>query len=127
MLKKISVLSLIVVLVAGVAHAGDHHKAPAGGGFQGPGADLTTVQSALNMKDDANVRLVGHIEKSLGDEKYMFKDNTGEIIVEIDNDLWQGRTVTPNDSIEINGEVDKEWGDKIKIDVDSLKVLAPLK
>ena len=127
MLKKISILSLSVLLVTSVAQAGHHHKATAGGGFQGPGAELTTVQATLNMKDDANVRLVGHIEKSLGDEKYMFKDNTGEIIVEIDNDLWQGRTVTPNDSIEINGDVDKEWGDKTKIDVDSLKMLAPLK
>ena len=127
MFKKISVLSLIALFATGIAQAEHHNKAPLNGGFQGPGVEATTIQNALNMKDDTNVRLVGTIEKSLGDEKYMFKDATGEIIVEIDNDLWQGRTITPNDTVEIAGDVDKEWNRKTKIDVDSLKVVTPIK
>ena len=127
MLKKISVLSLIVLFTAGIAQAEHHHKAPMGGGFKGPGIEVTTIQNALNMKDDTNVRLIGTIVQSLGDEKYMFKDSTGEIVVEIDNDLWQGRTITPKDTIEISGDVDKEWNEKTKIDVDSLSIVSPIK
>ena len=59
------------------------------GGFEGPGvsADNTlTVAEVLKLSDDANVTLTGQIINSLGDEKYTFKDATGEIVIEIDDE-----------------------------------------
>ena len=89
------------------------------GGFQGPGLAPSSVAEALKLNDDTPVALVGQIEKSLGDEKYLFKDASGSVTVEIDNEDWRGVTVTPKDTIVIQGEIDKDFF-KTEIDVDSV-------
>ena len=89
------------------------------GGFQGPGLAPSSVAEALKLNDDTPVVLVGQIEKSLGDEKYLFKDASGSVTVEIDNEDWRGVTVTPKDTIDIQGEIDKDFF-KTEIDVDSV-------
>ena len=89
------------------------------GGFQGPGLQPSSVSEALKLNDDTPVVLVGQIEKSLGGEKYLFKDATGSVTVEIDNEDWRGVNVTPKDTIVIQGEVDKDFF-KTEIDVDSV-------
>ncbi len=90
------------------------------GGFSGPGISSSTVQQAKNMKDDSPVVLKGYIIQNLGNEKYLFKDESGTITVEIDHDEWRGLQVTPSDLVEISGEIDKEWN-KIEIDVSQIK------
>lgn len=95
------------------------------GGFNGPRAPsmkTITVQQALDMSDDSIVVLEGKIANSLGDEKYLFKDNTGEVIIEIDDEDWHGVNVTPDTTLEIVGELDKEFMEKTKIDVKSFTV-----
>lgn len=89
------------------------------GGFQGPGLQPSSVSEALKFNDDTPVVLIGQIEKSLGGEKYLFKDATGSVTVEIDNEDWRGVNVTPKDTIVIQGEVDKDFF-KTEIDVDSV-------
>lgn len=106
----------VSVFSLGLAFAGN-----AFAGFQGPGLDPTTVAKALDMGDEAAVVLVGQIEKSLGNEKYQFKDATGTIVVEIDDEDWRGVNVKPEDTIIIRGEVDKELL-KTEIDVDSVEL-----
>lgn len=88
------------------------------GGFKGPGIKPVTVHQALQLKDDTPVVLVGQIERSLGNEKYLFKDTTGTVTVEIDDDDWHGVQVTPENTVEIHGEVDKEMFKETKIDID---------
>ena len=89
------------------------------GGFQGPGLAPSSVAEALKLNDDTPVVLVGPVEKSLGDEKYLFKDASGSVTVEIDNEDWRGVTVTPKDTIVLQGEIDKDFF-KTEIDVDSV-------
>lgn len=102
---------------------------PAGataGGFAGPRDSSVanmTVKQALDMRDDSIVVLTGKIISSLGDEKYLFGDSTGQVIIEIDDEDWHGVTVTPENTIEIVGELDKELFDKTKIDVNSFKII----
>lgn len=88
--------------------------------FQGPGVEPSTVAQALEMKDDAAVVLVGQIEKNLGNEKYLFKDATGTVIVDIDNEDWMGLSVKPQDLVIISGEVDKEMLKDTEIDVNTI-------
>ena len=74
------------------------------------------------MRDDSIVVLTGKIVNSLGDEKYTFQDSTGQIIIEIDDEDWHGIKVTPENTIEIVGELDKELFEQPKIDVKSFSV-----
>ena len=123
-MKKIFCLSLFagVIVVSGIASAGFQPTAPQQpGGFKGPSAGVTTVSEALKAKDDTLVVLTGHIEKETAKEKYLFKDATGSIIVEIDNEDWQGQNVTPADTVVIHGEVDKEIMHSPEIDVDRIE------
>jgi uncharacterized protein (TIGR00156 family) len=95
------------------------------GGFVGPSAtpEAKTVAEARSLPDDARVALQGNIVRSLGDEKYLFRDKSGEIVVEIDDDLWRGQTVEPRDSVEIRGEIDRDWGISVEIEADQIKKL----
>ena len=88
---------------------GFSQTAPAAGGFSGPGLAPVTAKEAATMRDDAHVVLRGNIVQHLGKDKYLFKDESGTIRIEIDNDVWQGQTITPGDRVEIQGEVDKDW------------------
>ena len=115
-MKKIFAVSALA-LVLGMSGAA---SAQMNGGFQGPGLQPMSVADALKLNDDTAVVLVGQIERSLGDEKYLFKDASGSVTVEIDNEDWRGLTVTPQDPVILNGEVDKAMFKDTKIDVDSI-------
>ena len=122
MKNVLSVAAMAVVLGFASASMAQGFNGPAQtGGFQGPGLSSTTVAEALKMGDDTAVVLEGKIEKSLGKEQYMFSDATGSVTVEIDNDDWRGMTVTPNDTVVLRGEVEKDFF-KTEIDVDAIEL-----
>lgn len=112
-LALITALATIALSSAAIAQVGPR------GGFNGPSITVSTVEEALKMSDDAFVTLRGKIEQRIGKEKYLFRDQTGIINVEIDSDKWRGLVVNPNDTIEIKGEVDKGWF-KTEIEVDEV-------
>lgn len=80
---------------------------------------VTTVKAAIALPDDTPVRLEGRIERELGDEKYLFRDETGEIVVEIDDDLPQP---VPGSRLLIDGEVDKDASGSVKIEAKALRL-----
>lgn len=90
------------------------------GGFSGPAEGLTTVEQAKMLKDDAWVILRGNIEKQISPKHYMFKDQSGSIVVEIDAKRWEGQTITPQDQIEISGKMDKDRK-SIEVEVKQIK------
>lgn len=94
-------------------------------GFNGPSntaAKTMNVKQAKTMADDSYVTLRGKIVQHIKGDKYLFQDASDNIVVEIDDELWYGLTVTPNDTVEIIGEIDKDtpWG-KVDIDVEHIK------
>ncbi len=95
------------------------------GGFKGPDSlRLVTAAEASTLADDSAVKLQGHIIRSLGDEKYEFRDESGTITVEIDKEDWNGVEATPDTRIEIQGEIDKDWyRPGVEVDVDSVRLL----
>lgn len=124
-MKKTAALIAIFALGAAPAFAAqtggfvDGNSQPADarqGGFIGPNASVTTVAKAKELKDDSWVTLTGHIEQRVGDDKYLFRDDTGAITVEIDNRRWNGQTVSPTDRVEIQGEVDKDFN-SVELDI----------
>jgi uncharacterized protein (TIGR00156 family) len=76
-------------------------------GYRGPGPAVVTVEAAKTLKDEYPVKVQGKIERFLGDEKYLFTDDTGSIVIEIDKKLWRGISVDQEDIVEITGEVDR--------------------
>ncbi|MBP5447557.1 MAG: NirD/YgiW/YdeI family stress tolerance protein, partial [Treponema sp.] len=74
------------------------------------------VKQALKMRDDSIVILRGNIVRRIGDDKYLFRDATGEIVVEIDDEDWGGVTAGPKDTLELSGEIDRDFN-KVKVDV----------
>ena len=103
------------------------------GGFSGPNGDrrgggwtgeqrVVTVQQALTFRDDTPVILQGYIIRALGNEKYLFRDDTGTIVVEIERNKWRGLSVGPNDRVEISGEVDRDRRG-VEIEVDRIRRL----
>ncbi|QCT22306.1 YgiW/YdeI family stress tolerance OB fold protein [Jejubacter calystegiae] len=86
------------------------------GGFVGPNVSNTTVEKAKGLRDDSWVVLEGSIVRKVGKELYEFRDASGSVNVDIDDDIWGGLTVTPKDKVRIEGEVDKDWN-SVEIDV----------
>ena len=92
------------------------------GGFKGPdNRQVVTAAEVAELPDDAEVRLTGYVVKNVGDEKYEFRDDTGTIIVEIDDEDWKGLEITPEQRVEITGEVDQER-QKTELDVDTIRL-----
>jgi uncharacterized protein (TIGR00156 family) len=93
-------------------------------GFSGPGAvsAASTVKAVADMRDDTRVTLEGHLVKEIRPEHYMFKDGTGEIEVEIDDEDFRGAKITPETKVRLVGEVDKDWT-STTVDVDLVEVV----
>ena len=96
-------------------------------GFTGPGSTTNTrqyrtvtVAEAKNLPYDTRVVLTGNIVQSLGDEKYAFKDDTGEITIEIDRKIWRGLSVGVADTVEITGKVEVKRN-RVEIEVKRLR------
>ena len=93
-------------------------------GYTGPGTvpQVTTVEQALQAADDTPVQLQGQIVKRLQDELYEFKDATGSINVEIDNEDWPAQSISENATVKLTGEVDKNLTSR-EIDVDIVELV----
>ncbi len=92
------------------------------GGFVDNNASLTTAAKVKDLKDDSWVKLRGNITERLSDDRYTFRDESGTVNVEIDHKRWNGQTITPQDKVEIQGKVDKEWNE-FEIDVKQVNKL----
>lgn len=86
------------------------------GGFVAPASSITTAANARTLADDTWVTLKGNIEQRTGNESYLFLDKSGSIKLDIDHKRWNGLTVSPRDTVEIQGKVDKGMND-VKVDV----------
>lgn len=105
---------------------------PAGGagiGFKGPvsGSQASTVAEALNLPDKSRVTLTGNIVSKLAGSKneYLFKDDSGEVQVEISDKVFQrlGVEVTPETKVEISGKMDKDFAKQPEIEVKFLEIV----
>ena len=93
-------------------------------GYTGPGAttQVTTVAAALDAADDTPVVLQGQIVKRLQDELYEFKDASGTINVEIDDEHWPAQAISETATVKITGEVDRDLMSR-EIDVEYLELI----
>ena len=125
---RILIASAITLVLAAPAFAAFEGPAAATqpGGFKGPGAVAAadTVAKALEARDESPVVLEGRILSAAKEhEEYVFQDKTGKIIIELDDELFHGRTVTPENTIRIWGEVDTKFGRDSEVEVDRFEIV----
>lgn len=103
---------------AGFENAGNP-AAPAG--FGAPSAPTNTIaQLVQSGTDEQRVSVTGRLTNFLGGENYELTDDTGRILIQLDDDrnwghLQKGALIT------VFGELDREHGN-VKIDVDDAVV-----
>lgn len=91
--------------------------------FVGDPGSVNTVADVKKMKNNAWFTMEGTIVRQTREEKYLFRDQSGEIEVEIDNDDWRGLKVDANMRIRIAGEVEKEFMRGREVDVKSVELV----
>lgn len=103
MKKSIIVASVLVsVVLSTTAFAGkDDHVI-----IQEAAKNVVNVQQVAKLKDESGVTLTGQITKHLKSDHYEFKDTTGRISLEIDDDIWRAAGLKVGDHVRAVGEVD---------------------
>ncbi|WHR59243.1 NirD/YgiW/YdeI family stress tolerance protein [Acinetobacter haemolyticus] len=68
--------------------------------------NIVTVSQVAQLSDETGVTLTGQITKHLHSDHYEFKDRTGTISVEVDDDIWRKAGLKVGDHVRLVGEVD---------------------
>ena len=68
--------------------------------------NIVTVSQVAQLSDETGVTLTGQITKHLHSDHYEFKDRSGIISLEIDDDLWHAAGLKVGDHVRVVGEVD---------------------
>jgi uncharacterized protein (TIGR00156 family) len=101
--------------------------------YTGPGARApasktvarTVAEALQDATDDRPVVLTGNLVEQTGRELFLFKDTTGEIIVEIDaGDFPAGQPVGPDARVQVEGEIEARRMRKPRIEVERLRTIA---
>ena len=116
-MKKFMMFVLIAFVAAGVTAFANYET---GRACKATKPMMTSVSEALKMNEDTIVTLRGNIVDKISEDKYTFKDSTGTMMVDIDNDKWAGISQDTKDMLELSGEIDREAG-TVELDVDSIK------
>jgi len=76
--------------------------------FSGPSQrrEPVTVEQVRQTLPGRYVTVVGNIVAHQRENYYTFRDATGEIRVEIEPHVWQGREITPDIRVRLTGEID---------------------
>lgn len=77
--------------------------------FTGPGATgrTSTVAQVESARPGSYVTVTGHVVAHQRADYYTFRDETGEIRVEIGASVWQGRKIGPETRVRLLAEVDR--------------------
>ena len=115
-MKRISILTLVALMPVCTA-------------FAGPGKNVNnnmntqpavwSVTEVVSLPDDTPVVMRGRITKNMGNNIFVFEDASGTIMMEIDEESWNGNTVRVDDVVTVYGNVDKS-SNYTEVDVESI-------
>ena len=117
-MKKISIIAIMGAVASFGAYA-----VPSAMANNNTMTEVVTVEQVRGMSDNSPVIIQGYILRKNGENSYVFQDTTGTINLEIDEEDWGGLTVSPNDFVEIWGEVDRNGSSIMEVDVSAIKKL----
>lgn len=70
-----------------------------------PGIIPISVEQARVAQPECTVIVKGCIRQQVGNEQYVFEDDTSSILVTITEDIWSGQDITSDNLVELHGEV----------------------
>ena len=88
--------------------------------------NVITIKKAKKLNDKDTVTLEGYIVKQIDDDEFIFRDNSGEIKIDINDNVmiqFANARITPNTLIRIQGSLDKEMLEETTLDVFKLEIL----
>lgn len=96
-------------------------------GFIGPGAmePVQLASEALKAIDDTPCALEGRIIEKVRSRKhrYLFEDHSGRIVIQIKRKAFGGLTITPENLVRIEGEVDANRKYPNEVEVDHIQII----
>lgn len=96
-------------------------------GFHGPGVAATVNRAAdvATALDDAPCVLEGHILEKIPHRKnrYLFADQSGQVIVEIEHQTFGDNTVTPEKRVRLVGHIDWSKKHPNEVEVNHLTII----
>ena len=123
-MKKLLYVLVVAVVISGAAFAGFTGPSayPQNQGFQGGSLNCSVVpiKDVMNMYDDQITSIRGNIVNRISDDKYLFRDKSGEMVVEIDYKYWNGIQADEKTVLELTGKVDKDYN-SVTLDVFMVK------
>lgn len=83
------------------------------------------VARVLDAPNKSPVLLIGHmVERVAGkDNKYLFQDDSGKIMVQIEHGIFAGQEITPESRVRLSGRLMRYPGKPLRVDVDELRLL----
>lgn len=116
-MKLVFAFVLAVLLFPGAANAQ----------FTGPVVDRAdlTVDEAREVRVGTYAVVTGQIINRLREDYYTFRDDTGEISVEIDPNIWKNRPVNPETTVRLFVEVDSNVVGRRYLWVESIEIVEP--
>lgn len=125
MLKKLSYLAAVIFVATAIFFS---FSSDALAEFVGPDQSkrYNTIKDVLDHPvDDVKVSLKGKIITKISWNRYIFKDDTGEITVKIKPHKLAHVEITPETAVEIFGEIEVRYviGGPIEIEVDHITVI----
>ena len=76
-------------------------------GFADPPSAVHAARAQL-LPHNTSLVLRGNIVFGLGGDRYLFRDSTGDMVLRINDEKWEGLYVGPFDRIEIDGELRRD-------------------
>ncbi|MBY0581161.1 MAG: NirD/YgiW/YdeI family stress tolerance protein [Rickettsiales bacterium] len=122
-ISKALILSCISLGVLNLANA--DFKGPQAQNIENQNQGLTTVQKVLSTAfHGQHVFLQGNIIQKVAHDKYMFKDSTGEVMIDIDQKHMPFEDFSASETVRIYGEVEmKRKNPRIEIDVARVEIV----
>ena len=117
-MKKISVLTLVALMPVCGAMAGPG-KTMSNGMMNNNQPAVWTVTEIMSLPDNTPVVMRGRITKNMGNNIFVFEDGSGTVMLEIDEESWNGNTVRVDDIVTVYGNVDKGTN-YTEVDVNSI-------
>ncbi|MEQ0233780.1 NirD/YgiW/YdeI family stress tolerance protein [Klebsiella sp. CN_Kp109] len=103
---KWTLIFVPLILSSSLALGKDKTTYDTSGGFVDTHTPVTLVSAIPDIPNHNWVTMTGKIEQRVRHDRYLFRDSSGTIVVDIDKEMWNGLTVSARDLVEIQGKVE---------------------